>query len=82
MTALRVEREEHQHASPQEDVPKVRIYLMGKEYHVPRVLTIMAAIEYAGYKLVRGCGCRAGFCGACSTVYRKADDYQLHSELP
>lgn len=81
MTALRVEREEHQHASPQEDVPKVRIYLMGKEYHVPRVLTIMAAIEYAGYKLVRGCGCRAGFCGACSTVYRKADDYKLHSAL-
>jgi Fe-S oxidoreductase len=62
-------------------VPHVRIYLMGKEYHVPKVLTIMAAIEYAGYKMIRGCGCRAGFCGACSTVYRKADDYKLHSAL-
>lgn len=69
------------HVSHEEGIPKVRIYLMGKEYQVPRVLTIMAAIEYAGYKLVRGCGCRAGFCGACSTVYRKADDYKLHSAL-
>lgn len=63
------------------NAPKVRIFLMGKEYHVPNVLTIMAAIEYAGYKLVRGCGCRAGFCGACSTVYRKANDYKLYSAL-
>lgn len=62
-------------------VPKVRIYLMGKEYLVPGVLTIMTAIEYAGYKLVRGCGCRAGFCGACSTVYRKAGDYKLYPAL-
>jgi succinate dehydrogenase/fumarate reductase-like Fe-S protein len=61
--------------------PKVRIYLMGKEYQVPNVLTIMAAIEYAGYRLVRGCGCRAGFCGACSTIYRKMDDYKLYSAL-
>lgn len=62
-------------------VPNVRIYLMGKEYLVPSVLTIMSAIEYAGYKLVRGCGCRAGFCGACSTVYRKIGDYKLHPAL-
>lgn len=69
------------HTSHSEAVPNVRIYLMGKEYHVPKVLTIMAAIEYAGFKMVRGCGCRAGFCGACSTVYRKTDDYKLHSAL-
>jgi len=61
--------------------PKVKIYVMGKEYQVPNVLTIMAAIEYAGYRLVRGCGCRAGFCGACSTIYRKANDYKLYSAL-
>lgn len=74
---------EHSEHGPegQEKAPDVRIYLMGKEYHVPKVLTIMTAIEYAGYKLVRGCGCRAGFCGACSTVYRKASDYKLHSAL-
>ena len=23
-----------------------------------------------GYELVRGCGCRNGFCGACATIYR------------
>ncbi|MFR0734046.1 MAG: 4Fe-4S ferredoxin [Oscillospiraceae bacterium] len=23
-----------------------------------------------GYQLVRGCGCRNGFCGACATLYR------------
>lgn len=30
----------------------------------------MSAMEYAGYELVRSCGCRCGFCGACATIYR------------
>ena len=30
----------------------------------------MTAMEYAGYQLKRGCGCRHGFCGACATIYR------------
>jgi heterodisulfide reductase subunit C len=59
------------------DVSKVNIYIMGKKYEVPDSLTIMNAMEYAGYQLVRGCGCRAGFCGACATVYRIAGDYDL-----
>jgi heterodisulfide reductase subunit C len=41
----------------------------------------MSAIEYAGYKFVRSCGCRAGFCGACATVYRKADQQKLNFAL-
>jgi heterodisulfide reductase subunit C len=50
---------------------------MGKRYLVPPNLTIMKAMEYAGYRLVRGVGCRGGFCGACATVYRVRDDYRL-----
>jgi succinate dehydrogenase/fumarate reductase-like Fe-S protein len=37
----------------------------------------MGAFEYAGYKLIRGCGCRNGFCGACATIYRIAGDREL-----
>ena len=48
----------------------VQVYLLGKRYTVPSELTIMDAMEYAGYKLVRGCGCRSGFCGGCAVVYR------------
>ena len=48
----------------------VNVYLFGKKYSVPEDLTIMRAMEYAGYQLVRGCGCRNGFCGACATIYR------------
>lgn len=48
----------------------VDIYLFGKKYSVPDNLTIMTAMEYAGYQLKRGCGCRGGFCGACATIYR------------
>ena len=36
----------------------VNVFVMGKKYEVPASLTIMKALEYAGYKLVRGCGCR------------------------
>ena len=55
----------------------VTIYVMGKQYEVPSNLTIMKAMEYAGYRFVRGCGCRGAFCGACGTVYRTQDDYRL-----
>jgi len=55
----------------------VNVYLFGKRYAVPESLTIMEAMEYAGYQLVRGCGCRNGFCGACATIYRIAGDREL-----
>ena len=48
----------------------VNVYFFGKKYSVPGDLTIMTAMEYAGYTLTRGCGCRHGFCGACATIYR------------
>jgi len=59
----------------------VTIYVMGKQYEVPGNLTIMKAMEYAGYRLVRGCGCRGAFCGACGTVYRIKGDYRLRVGL-
>ena len=59
----------------------VNVFLFGKKYEVPSDLTIMEAMEYAGYKLVRGVGCRNGFCGACATVYRVKGDRELHAAL-
>lgn len=34
----------------------VNVYFFGKKYSVPADLTIMTAMEYAGYTLKRGCG--------------------------
>ena len=59
----------------------VRVFLFGKKYEVPSNLTIMKAMEYAGYQLIRGCGCRNGFCGACATIYRIKGDRELHACL-
>lgn len=59
----------------------VNIYIMGKLYSVPSELTIMNAMEEAGYKHIRGCGCRAGFCGACATVYRIKGQSELKFAL-
>ena len=59
----------------------VNVYLMGKKYEVPEGLTIMGAMEYAGYQLVRGCGCRNGFCGACATIYRIKGQRELKACL-
>jgi len=59
----------------------ISVFIMGREYKVPFGLTIMKAMEYAGYRFVRGAGCRAGFCGACSTVFRMKDDYKLQTAL-
>lgn len=59
----------------------LNVYLFGKKYQVPAGLTIMTAMEYAGYELVRGCGCRNGFCGACATIYRIKGEQPLHACL-
>lgn len=57
------------------------VYIMGKSYEVPADATIMGAIEYAGYQIKRGAGCREGFCGACATVYRLPGDYKIYTGL-
>jgi hypothetical protein len=42
--------------------------IMGKRSAVPPSLTIMKAMEYAGYRLLRGCGCRGGLRGMCRSL--------------
>ena len=64
-----------------EQVRMVDIYIMGRRYQVPEGLTIMTALEYCGYRMIRGCGCRAGFCGACATVFNFKNDPQLRYDL-
>lgn len=59
----------------------VPIFVMGKRYEVPASLTIQKALEYAGFQLVRGCGCRGGICGACGTVYRFPGSYRIEVGL-
>ena len=59
----------------------IPVYVMGKRYMLPETLTIMKAMEYAGFKFIRGCGCRGGICGACATVYRKEGEYKLRVGL-
>jgi len=59
----------------------VPIFVMGKRYEVPASLTIQKALEYAGYQLVRGCGCRGGICGACGTVFRFPNSYRIEVGL-
>ena len=64
-----------------EQVRMADIYIMGRHYQVPEGLTVLTAMEYCGYRMIRGCGCRAGFCGACATVYNFRNDPQLRFDL-
>lgn len=59
----------------------IDIYIMGRHCQVPEGLTILTALEYCGYRMIRGCGCRAGFCGACATIYNFKNDPQLRYDL-
>ncbi len=65
----------------EENQVMLKIYVMGREYEVPPDLTIMKAMEYIGYRFVRGAGCRGGFCGACATIYRLKGDHRLQMAL-
>lgn len=66
---------------PPKGAKMIPIFIMGKEYQIPESLTIMKAVEYAGYQYVRGCGCRGGICGACAVFYRIEGDYKLQTGL-
>jgi len=59
----------------------IPVYILNKKYFVPEGSTIITAMEYAGFKLKKGVGCREGFCGACASLYRLPGDYKLHGGL-
>ena len=59
----------------------VTVFIMGKRALVPEGSTIMRAIEYTGQQIIRGAGCREGFCGACGTIFRLPGDYRIHTGL-
>ena len=65
----------------EKDQEIVKIIVANTEYNVPSNLTIMKALEYLGWRLNRGVGCRGGFCGACSTVYRIKGEHRLYTGL-
>ena len=67
--------------SVKQQVKMLDIYIMGKRYQVPEGLTIQAALEYCGYNIIRGCGCRSGFCGACATIYNFTHDPTIRYAL-
>ena len=69
----------NQKEAPMQDT--VTVNIMGKAHQVPAEATIMGAIEYAGYQIVRGAGCREGYCGACATVYRMPNDHKIYTGL-
>lgn len=63
------------------EVKKVKMYVYGEAFNVPVGSTILNALEYAGFQLTQGVGCREGFCGACGTIYREKGDYKLQAGL-
>jgi len=81
MTKKKATGERGKKADDKPESGTYEIFVMGKMYRVPMGFTIMKAIEYAGYQYIRSCGCRAGFCGACSTVYRIGDEQKLQFAL-
>ncbi|MEO5332743.1 MAG: 2Fe-2S iron-sulfur cluster-binding protein [Magnetococcus sp. YQC-5] len=62
--------------------PTVSIRFDETSYDVPAGRTILAALEAAGKRFVRGVGCRGGICGACAVLYRiPAQSHELSTAL-
>ncbi len=66
---------------PDKTPESVAIHVLGRAMRVPVGLTIMKAMEFAGFRLLHGVGCRGGFCGSCGILYRRSDDYKLRPAL-
>jgi ferredoxin len=65
----------------QQDRRLVPVFFYGKEFQVPEACTVMQAYEFAGHRFTRGCGCRAGACGACGSLYMLPDDGSIRTGL-
>ncbi len=63
------------------NVSLIPVFFYGKQYDVPASFTIMQAFEYAGHQYTRGCGCRGGACGACSSLFFIPGSPQLKTGL-
>jgi succinate dehydrogenase/fumarate reductase-like Fe-S protein len=59
----------------------IDIFILGRKYRVPSSLTVQKAMEYAGFQIIRGCGCRGGACGACAMVYGVPENYKIKTGL-
>ncbi len=57
------------------------IYILGNAYTVPAGFTIMSCMEYVGFRLSHGCGCRGAVCGACAVLYRVGCSPKWHVGL-
>lgn len=71
--------------NPPSETPAIparcRIDYDGEALTVTRGLTVLAALEEAGKRLVRGVGCLGGICGACAILYRIKGHYELRAAL-
>ncbi len=87
MAGVKAGKKKSSSSSPVDEKPVaakqelITVYIMGKAYEVPADATIMGAIEYAGHQIIRGAGCREGYCGACATIYRLPGDYKIQTGL-
>ena len=50
---------------------KVRFTVLNQPVEVPEGMTLLNAMQVAGYDYLKGCGCRMGDCGECAVYYRK-----------
>ncbi len=49
---------------------KVAFTILGQPVEVPEGMTLLNAMQVAGYDYLKGCGCRMGDCGECAVYYR------------
>lgn len=49
---------------------RVRFTVLDRAVEVPAGMTLLNALQAAGYDYLKGCGCRMGDCGECAVYYR------------
>ena len=49
---------------------KIALTILGQRVEVPEGMTLLNAMQVAGFDYLKGCGCRMGDCGECAVYYR------------
>ncbi|MFQ5508108.1 MAG: 4Fe-4S dicluster domain-containing protein [Leptospirillia bacterium] len=62
-------------------LPTVEVEIAGERHQVPERVTVLAALWYAGYDVLKGAGCLGGACGACTTTYKLPNDMTARTGL-
>ena len=64
-----------------EESQRIRVEIQGKQYQVPKGISMLQAYWFIGQEPIHGVGCLGGVCGACTVSFQSKESPQTQTGL-